>query len=308
MHTPTRTILAALAFALLITTSTTTARQPDPATPTTTTSTTTTTPPQTLARATSLYEQALELRAAGDEPAARDRFNQSATLFQDLIQSHPGSASLHRNLALAHIHAGDLALGILNLRRAALLDPHNPTIRADLQTARARVQTRLARTPTTAATTTADPPFPTAPLPILHPLARPAILWTAIALLALAWAAILWRILAPHIPSASPLPRPSRTLTLTALTLATLALAAPIAALWSIQTSAADQAILIADDTTAHTGPSATAFPPAFDQPLQQGLELTIAEQRADWTAITLPNNQTAWIPTNTLQPLTPTN
>lgn len=253
-----------------------------------------------LARATAAYEQAIEARAIGNEAQARSGFNAAATLYEDLLTINPNSADLRRNLALAHINAGRLGQGIAELRSARAIAPYNPslraTINADLAAARARVLTQPNPTP------------PEPPLAFTHPLAKPAILWTAIAILTLGWLLVLARILRPlYKPGPKPIPLPGYPAAATTIALGMLALAAPLTALWSIQQANIDHAVIIADETIARTGPSETGFPPAFEQPLTQGVELTVTERRATWLAIKLNNTQQAWIPANTVEFITQT-
>lgn len=53
--------------------------------------------------------------------------------------------------------------------------------------------------------------------------------------------------------------------------------------------------VVIHDEVTARKG-NAESFEPAFTEPLSEGAEFRLVEQRADWLLVRLPGNQEGWV------------
>ncbi len=61
------------------------------------------------------------------------------------------------------------------------------------------------------------------------------------------------------------------------------------------------EGVITADDVTVRKG-NGEGFEPQFEQPLHQGVEFSIIEQRNDWIHIRLPDNNSGWIRSNKVE------
>ena len=55
------------------------------------------------------------------------------------------------------------------------------------------------------------------------------------------------------------------------------------------------EGVVLVDDVVVRKGNS-EGFEPQFEQPLHQGVEFRVIEQRPDWLSIELPDGKTGWI------------
>ena len=55
------------------------------------------------------------------------------------------------------------------------------------------------------------------------------------------------------------------------------------------------EGVVLADDVVVRKGNS-EGFEPRFEQPLHEGVEFRVIEQRPDWLSIELPDGKTGWI------------
>jgi len=61
------------------------------------------------------------------------------------------------------------------------------------------------------------------------------------------------------------------------------------------------EGVITADDVTVRKG-NGEGFEPQFEQPLHQGVEFSVIEQRKDWIHIRLPDNNSGWIRLNKVE------
>jgi tetratricopeptide (TPR) repeat protein len=78
--------------------------------------------------------------AAANKLYEQGKFQEAATAYERLIKSAPPLANLHYNLGNAWLKAQRYGLAITEFRRAALLNPRDADIRANLALARTKIQ------------------------------------------------------------------------------------------------------------------------------------------------------------------------
>lgn len=228
-------------------------------------------------------EQALEDAArvaAADPELAEDLYEQAAARYEALIEIHElRSAPLYRALGNARLLAGDTGRAVLNYRRALRLDPTDPRTAASLEHARSRVRTAI----------TPD---------LAHRALRAALWWQGrvprsaffalfAGAFAAAWALEIARLLRAR--GFNPL------WTLAAATLCLASLGSLL--LERYANGSVEHVVLVRRDVIARTGPSQDVYPPAFDQPLDAGVEATASEHRDGWTRLRLADGREAWVP-----------
>jgi tetratricopeptide (TPR) repeat protein len=70
----------------------------------------------------------------------QDRFSEAAQAYEDILKNGLASPALYFNLANARFRSGQVGRAIVSYRRAGLLAPRDPDIRANLQFARNHVE------------------------------------------------------------------------------------------------------------------------------------------------------------------------
>ncbi len=82
----------------------------------------------------------------------------------------------------------------------------------------------------------------------------------------------------------------------------------PISALvaeWNIFMRTND-AVIIANDVVARSGPDDSIYDPVYSEPLDAGTEGTVVEYRDDWARLTLADDSECWVPQETLELVNP--
>lgn len=232
---------------------------------------------QILTEAQEAYDRGLSL-VRNDLDEARRAFGAAAERFGQLADDGVRNAGLQYNLGNAWFQAGDLGRAILHYRQAQRLSPEDPRIRHNLEYARSQTRSRIAPSGGRA-------------------LGAALLGWHQRIPLALrvdaflgAWV-MFWVLLALNQAR-------GRTAFRVAAVVAT---AIWIACGASAAVQLADttrEGVVIADDVVVRKGNS-EAFEPQFEQPLHQGVEFDLIEQRPGWLRIRLPNDKTGWIPSD---------
>ena len=217
---------------------------------------------------------------------ARARFEAAASGFRSVINEGANSSGAWFNLGNALLRADQTGEAIVAYRKAARLDPANDDVMANLAEARRRVENRIEPDAT-------DLSFETV-TSWWHPLSPATRLWIAVA----AWIAF-WLILAIGVgrrgrskegefTSAAWRTCTWGTAIVAGIAAATLAFDAAQARLYPV-------GVLVNPDVVLRSG-NGDGFGPAVEEPLAEGVEFTILEQRPGWWRVELADGTTGWI------------
>lgn len=230
-----------------------------------------------LEEAQSKYDEGASLLRT-DPESADALFRRSADRFQLLVDSGIINGDLYYDLGNAYFQSGDLGQAIANYLRAQQLRPNDPRIEANLDHARTLVRPQVMQEGSDALLQRLM--FWHHGWPMQWRLIIFAIMWIAL------WVFILIRIFRSY----------SGFLWMSGVT-AILAITFGISTFMSITgTNSWRQGVLIHDEVVVRKG-NADSFSPQFDEPVNQGLEFRVLEERPDWLHIELNNGQSGWIP-----------
>lgn len=217
---------------------------------------------------------------AGDSSAAFDvanrlyaqnKFPEATAAYEQLIAAGSVSPALYFNLGNANFKSGQIGRAIAAYRRAEILTPRDPDVRANLQFARAQV------------------PGPTLRANLLQRALATLTLneWAGLGAVALwiTFGLLAWRQIRP--PSATAL----RNWTLLAGAVA-LALCSAVA-LAFLQNPGRDSVIVSARETTVRNGPFDES-PGAFTA--NDGAELRLLDRKDDWLQVTDGTRRIGWL------------
>ena len=224
------------------------------------------------------YQDALGVTDASARKAA---FMRAATSLAEAAQLSPGHPELLADWGNAALGAGDVGGATLAYRRALAIDPSNLRARRNLTWLRSRQSDNL-RPSTGSATDT---------LFFFHDWPR----GRRLLLGALAFA-IAVMLVVPWSGSRR------RGLGLLAILPATAWLALTI----SVVVEDRHLGDVIVMDSVALRAADSAGAPPALVQPLPRGAELTVLEQRADWSKVRLAAGTVGWVPAGAVQHVTP--
>ncbi len=236
------------------------------------------------AEANDLFRSALELRAE-DAPAARDRFERAAAMYQSIAQRHAiDNHLLHTNAGNAWLFAGEHGRAIAAYRRALRVDPGHEAAREGLAAARSLVRTSIP--------------------PDVSTRAEDAVLfWRSfvgretVATVGVVCYAVFWLALTLHLVSGRSTRWPFTALTLLIAVYALGSLAMDVRGARSGR-----EVVVTAGEVTGRNGPDAAAYEPTFATPLTEGVEATVLERRRGWARIRLGDARTTWIPVGALE------
>ena len=227
--------------------------------------------PDELDAARSAYAAALDESA----PTARQRrFADAQRRYGQLANAHPTAPELLADWGNAAVGAGDTGTAVLAYRRALLLEPGHDRAMRNLTTLRSSLPDWLPR-----------PQSATAIDSLLF--WRSLLSSSGQLLLGGALFALGILLLAPW---PGPGRRPMRS-----GGLACLALCAVVTTFALLTPNPANEAVVIADETTLHTADSRGA-PALLPTPLPAGTEVTILEHRDSWTRISLADGADGWV------------
>ena len=269
-------------------------------------------PPGTVSLETHFREGIREF-AAGmevvppDSAGARERFSKAAAAWRTIvIDGGVRNPDLERNIGNASLLAGDAPRAIAAFRRALSLDPGDPTASAGLAAARRAAGTE-AFAPGAAGTPSASDTVGgwrgvwrsvvrvaggmlDGLLAIVPP---PWWLWTAATLHVGGWTLAFMRLGGPG--------RVRRWMPIAALAAAGVA-AAPLM-MDDLRRWRSPEAVVIGTGVVARQGP-AEMYDPSFKETLTPGLEVTIGEERGEWSMIRLHDGRSAWVRSMSLERL----
>ncbi len=230
-----------------------------------------------LNEANAAFQQA---NAAQDPDAGRQLFDKAILLYEKIIDAGGiRNAGLYYNLANAYLLKDDLGRAILNYRRAERLDRSDLNIKKNLAFARSR---RIDRVETAA------------PKRVLETLyfwhydlslrTKFLLACLAFAVLCLAGIAMIWR---------------GRGTTSTAGAVLAGVLVVSLLASILVETrrrSSERFGVITTAEVVARQGDGPN-YPPSFKDPLHEGTEFDLIEQRPGWLHIRLADGADAWIP-----------
>ena len=235
--------------------------------------------PADLDAARSAYAAALDESA----PAARQRqFADAQRRYGQLVNAHPTAPELLADWGNAAAGAGDTGTAVLAYRRALLLEPGHDRAMRNLTTLRSSLPDWLPR-----------PQSATAIDSLLF--WRSLLSSSGQLLLGGALFAFGILLLAPWPGLAR---RPLRS-----AGFACLALWAVVTTFALLTPNPANEAVVIADETTLHTADSRGA-PALLPTPLPAGTEVTTIERRNSWTRIALADGANGWVTAASIESL----
>ena len=230
-----------------------------------------------LGEAQSQYDKGAALLRSDPESADAE-FRSAAERFQLLVNDGVVNGELYYDLGNAYFQAGDLGQAIANYLRARQLIPNDPRLEANLAHARTLVRPQVVKEGSDA---------------LLHRLTMWHHGWPVqwrliifgIAWITL-WVAVLTRSWIRYAGFRWVIG-----------TTAIVAIAFGLSSSLTLTDNAAlQQGVLIKDEVVVRKG-NADSFSPQFEEPVNQGLEFRVLEQRPDWLHIELLNGQSGWIP-----------
>lgn len=209
------------------------------------------------------FEAANQLYDAGN-------YTNAAAAYEKLVQSGQNSAAIYFNLGNAYFKAGQLGHAIAAYRRAGLISPRDPDIRANLQFARNQVQ------------------GPTLPIARWQRFLGELTLneWTILSCAGV-WLCLLLLVLLQWRPTLKPVLRNY----IVAIGIAAGLTCACLGAAFTTQRSARI-AIVTARDAAAHNGPLDES-PNAFIA--HDGAELRLMDQKDEWLQVST-GNRIGWL------------
>ncbi len=208
-------------------------------------------------------------------------FPESVAAYQQLVDRGRRNAELHYNLGSAYFKIGDLGRAVLNYRRAALLAPRDPDVRANLDIARGLTADQIDRGTEAAVAR-------------LLGVAQRFLTLNEAAIVSLA----LWSLLAGLVVSYVFIApgRARRSVAYVASGVAVLL----VLGLFSLGSrlylqATYEDAVVVAGEVDVVSGPG-TQYVTEFT--LHTGSEVRVLEERGSWTRLSLPGGQLqGWVP-----------
>lgn len=214
-----------------------------------------------------------------DSAAAAKAFERAASIWQSIIDEHDiHNGALLYNIGNAHLLAGQLGPAILAYRKAELYLGGEHHLVSNLQQARRKVMTRIEAQPSAMLERTLlfwhDDWSTRTRLMLLTVLSGVAWLW-GLARLNARFAA--W----PRWPG-----------------WASGAIALALAGSLMVEQMNAGEHIdgVVMQDVVGRKGPSEAGYEPSFTEPLAEGVEFTVAEDRQDWLLARLADGRETWL------------
>lgn len=229
------------------------------------------------------FDEALA-KHAGDPVAAADSFRAAASIWQSLADDHGiHNGRLLYNIGNAHLLAGDVGPAILAYRRAERYIAGDRHLAANLDLARRRVRTSIE---------TSGAARARGMLLFWHES------WsqrTRMMLMTILWGAgWLWT-LARLNGRLSAAPRWPGWAALALALVFSASLAADLAA-------GPDRGGVVMRETIGRKGPSDIGYEPSFTEPLAEGVEFAVVEDRGPWLLVRLRDGRETWLPRSSVE------
>ncbi len=225
------------------------------------------------------FDRGTQMRHS-DPPAAERAFRESSDKLQLLVDSGIRNGKLYYNLGNAYLSAGALGKAILSYRRAETLIAGDGQLEANLRFARSLRRNQFAVDSGRAVAETLFAWHFQIPARMRYGLAAGAYLGFWLILLARVFRpAVRWNVL------------------LIPLAVMWVSLAVSLT-VETIHNNTLRDGVLLADEVVVRKG-NGEGFEAQFDQPLNEGVEFTVLEQRRDWLHIELPDGKSGWIRSN---------
>ncbi len=241
-----------------------------------------------LSEAEGLYHRAAEA-IASDPEQAKAKFAAAAAKYQAVVDSGVQNAKLFYNLGNAYRMSGSKGMAVAHYRQAIMLDPDNPAFAAALRQTLQEIGSAndtAETTPDVRSITRQSVTF------LFSKLPRHWILWSAIAVWAVAWLMLvqrgfprLW--FGEHrIGRAWPV----------GLILCSIDLAGVVAAHdWTLRNPQA--ATVVVAKANMHSADDATS--PEVGKPLLEASEVIVSKRRGDWVKVTSMDQRSGWLRSN---------
>lgn len=229
-----------------------------------------------LGEALAAYERGVGL--LHQEPDhALEAFRQARDTFQAVVDGGTENGKLYYNLGNAHLRLAEIGKAIANYRRAQRLIPGDPQLRNNLAFARSLCRDKI---PVSGERTFVQTVF------FLH-YSLPLRTRMTIALMVYGffWLLMIVRLL-------------TRRVRLGYLTLVSLVVWAGLGvsiALSGLKGEGWTEGVLIAKDVVVRKG-NGESYDAQFAQPLHEGVEFTVIEERGSWVHIELPDGNRGWV------------
>lgn len=208
---------------------------------------------------------------------ALQRFRHAAELFESLLADGVRNGRLHYNLGNTFLRLGRIGKAILHYRRAEELIGKDAQVQHNLRYARSLCRTRIEPSPERAVLRTVF---------FWHYDTSPAGRYTA----ALVAYVIFWLLLIIQMFVRQP------SLRYAAIAMLVLWLAAGTSvAVETIQNQTTRAGVATTDDVVVRKG-NGEGYEPQFKEPIHEGVEFTVVDQRGDWYRIELLDGSTGWI------------
>jgi tetratricopeptide (TPR) repeat protein len=231
-----------------------------------------------LEEAQSAYDRGVDLTSI-DRTRSRAAFTTAVDRFSLVVASGVENGQLYYDLGNAYVQAGSLGAAIASYRRAQRLLPGDGRIEANLRYARSEVKPQI-------------PPHTAGALMEVVLFWHTGLSMSAKAIwLAAAWLTLWLLVLAHRFASI-----PGLWWAVTAAGIVTVGMGGSLA----IEVSASQgtsSGVVVSDGVIVRKGNGAS-YAPQFQEPINQGLEFEVLDQRPDWLLIELPDGTSGWIPT----------